>query len=861
MTPACRVANRGVRRFLLAVVLVAASASGSRAQPGLDSTLPVPRLFSLTPPGAKAGTVVEVGFTGVDLEEPQQMVFGHPGIKGEPIQPPPPPPPDPKNPPKEPPPKPPITRFKVTVAAEVPVGFYDARIVNKWGVSNPRTFVVGDQTEVLEKEPNNDVEQAQRVDLNSTISGVISAPTDVDYYMFAAKKGQRVVVSCLASSIDSKGHPAIEVYDSKGRQLAFNRNYRHNDALTDVTVPEDGDYFVRVYEFTHTQGTADHYYRLTVTTAPWIDAIHPPVVEAGKATPVTVYGRNLPGGVPDPKSVIDGRVLEKLTVTVTAPAEKGLKYTGHLTPPSAALEGFEYRVKNAAGTSNPFLLTFAAAPVVLDNEGASRNVNTPQVIALPCEIAGRIEKKRDRDWYAFTAKKGEVYNIEVLSDRLGAPTYMYFVLKNGETQADIFETPDNPDVLSNKFYYRSEDPAVYRFTVPADGKYLLLVGSRLADTLAGPQHFYRVRITPDQPDYQLVAMPMANTRPDSATLHQAGSQAFTVFALRKDGFNGAIQLSVEGLPPGVTCQPQVLGGNLRQTTLVLSAADGAAPWTGPIKVKGTATLGFAKHKVVREARSANVVWPLAQPQQPTPTISRLDQGLMLAVRDKGPYSLTATVDKAQLVQGDKATIAVKLARILPEVKNPVTVQVIVAELPPGLTVNNNQPLAIPATDGSLAVQVAATTQPGTYTVVLKGTTQYPYNKDPKAPQKPPANVVMPSTPVTITVLPKTVATLALSAPNPTAKVGAATELVVKVTRQYGYDGEFKVQLVVPPNVQGVTAADVVIPAGQDEAKLMLAVPATAAPGNRAGLIVRATAMYNGTLPVVHDAPLTVNVVK
>ena len=858
MTP-----NRFRRFFLtglLAVTVVASTAEDARAQPGLDSALPVPRLYSLTPPGAKAGTFVEVGWTGVDLEDPEQIVFGHPGIKAEPIQTPAPPPADPKNPPKVAPPKPPVTKFKVTVAADVPVGFYDARLVNKWGVSNPRTFVVGDQTEVLEKEPNNDVEQAQRVEMNSTISGVISTPTDVDYYVFAGKKGQRVVVSCLASSIDSKCHPAIEVYDSKNRQLAFNRNYHNNDALTDVTLSEDGDCLVRVYEFTHTQGTVDHFYRLTITTAPWIDAIHPPVFEAGKATPVTIYGRNLPGGQSDPKSIIDGRVLEKLTLSITAPAEKGLKFSGHLLPPSAAVEGFEYRTKNAAGTSNPFLLTFAAAPVVLDNETA-RTPEAPQMVTLPCEIAGRVEKKRDRDWYAFTAKKGDVYNIEILSERLGAPTYMYFVLRNGETKADIFETPDNPDILSNKFFYRSEDPAPYRFTVPADGKYLLLVGSRLGDTLAGPRHYYRVRITPDQPDYQLVAMPMANTRPDSATLYQAGSQSFTIFGFRKDGYTGDIHLTVEGLPPGVTCQPQVLGGNLRQTTLVVSATDGAAAWTGPIKVKGTATIHG--QKVVHEARSGSVVWPLAQPQQPSPVISRLDHGLMLAVRDKAPFNLTATVDKANLAQGDKATVTVKLARISPDAKTAVTVQANVAELPAGFTVNNNQPLQIAAaaTDGTLALVVAPTVPPGVYTVVLKVTTVYPYNKDPMAKQKQPANVVLPSTPVTITVLPKAVATLALAAPNVTAKLGSATEVVVKVTRQFGYDGEFKVQLVVPPAVQGVTAAEVVIPAGKDEAKLILMVPATAAPGNRAGLIVRATAMYNGTLPIVHDAPLTVNVVK
>jgi len=73
---------------------------------------------------------------------------------------------------------------------------------------------------VLEKEPNNDVPQAQRVELNSTINGSITAPTDVDYYVFSGKKGQRVVVSCLASSIDSRLFPAVEIYDSTGRQLA-----------------------------------------------------------------------------------------------------------------------------------------------------------------------------------------------------------------------------------------------------------------------------------------------------------------------------------------------------------------------------------------------------------------------------------------------------------------------------------------------------------------------------------------------------------------------------------------------------------------------------------------------------------------
>src|SRR5262245_63226136 len=85
------------------------------AQPQVRNPLPNPRLFTVTPCGAKAGTTVEISWTGTDLEEPQAFLFSHTGIKATAVIPPPPKPdpkikPDPKKP--EPPP-PPITKFSV----------------------------------------------------------------------------------------------------------------------------------------------------------------------------------------------------------------------------------------------------------------------------------------------------------------------------------------------------------------------------------------------------------------------------------------------------------------------------------------------------------------------------------------------------------------------------------------------------------------------------------------------------------------------------------------------------------------------------------------------------------------------------
>src|SRR5215813_11863565 len=130
----------------------------SHAQPQLGNQLPNPRLLTVSPCGAKAGTSVEITWTGTDLEEPQAFLFSHPGIKAAPVIPPPPkeepkktdpkkddPKKDaPKKPEeKKPAPPPPITKFTITVPADVPPGYYDVRLVNKFGVSNPRVFVIG----------------------------------------------------------------------------------------------------------------------------------------------------------------------------------------------------------------------------------------------------------------------------------------------------------------------------------------------------------------------------------------------------------------------------------------------------------------------------------------------------------------------------------------------------------------------------------------------------------------------------------------------------------------------------------------------------------------------------------------------
>ena len=821
-----------------------------------------PHLFLVMPAGGQAGTSFDVVVTGQNLNTPESLYFSIPGARAEYIGP-------ASNPktgkqPKLPGPQASF-RFKVTLPEDAKPGIQDIRVVTKGGISNPRAFAVGDLKEFMETEPNDDVPQANKVKLNSTVNGVISAPTDVDYFQFSGKKGQRVVLSCLTSSIDSKLDAMIEVYSKDDRYLGSGRGYHDRDALMDCVLPADGDYLVHVSSFTYTQGGPDYYYRLTISTAPWIDAVFPTTIEPGKEAQVTFYGRNLPGGKLDPTMTVAGREIETLTIPVKAPAgaeaAQRLQFGGWIGPSTSGLDGFEWRLKNDAGSSNPILFTFAAAPVVLDN-GKNDSVETAQPITIPCEVAGRIEKKADRDWYSFHAKKG-VYTIELIGDRLGAPLDLYFVLQDSKGKTITEQDDPQPnEILSPQFYTRTFDPPAYRFVVQADGDYHILVASRDGLVQAGPRHCYQLRITPERPDFRLIAMPAPTVfppqnilaQPDASVVGQGGNQAIQLLVWRRDGFNSDITLTARGLPEGITVPSQVLPAGQKIGYLVLNASPEAPAWTGPIQIIGTATV--KGEKLVREVRAATITWPT---QNNIPAVSRLDRALVLAVRDKAPFSLVASNESFSAFPGGKIKVSIKLKRNNPGMMG--NVQLLPLSIPIGLTFNPTNMKLDSGGGGeiNIVLDVKQNAAPGRFTVVLRGTTQGAGMI--KGKGKPPVGLVnQVSTPISVTILPKQVAKLTVTPQTQKVIAGKDTNITVKVARIYDYAGPFKVELLPPPGAKGIQAEEAQIKAGENEATLVLQVPTRTPPGNYQNCTIRATAQYQGHA-VVHETKININVIK
>jgi len=865
--------------FGLAAVVALCLAAEGTAQP--PPGLPTPRVASVFPAGARLGTAVEVVAAGTDLDEPTGLLFSHPGITAE-YLPPKEPPVDPKK--KDPPPAKKAApagphQFKVAVGPAVPVGVYDLRVVGKWGVSNPRAFAVGDRPEVNEKEPNNDVPEAQKVEVGTTVNGVIAAGTDVDYSVFAGKKGQRVVVSCVTTGIDSKARPMIEVFDVSGRKLAANRAYRDGDALVDLVVPDDGDYYVRLFEFTYLTGSPDHGYRLTISTAPWVDAVFPPAVEPGKPAQVTLYGRNLPGGQPS-GFFVEGRPLEQATVTITPPADAAAHRLAVRDRPdlAAALQdGFEYRVTGPGGISNGVPIYFAREKVVLKKAAGATKPETAEALAAPCEVAGMLGKTGDRDWYAFDAKKGQVFYLELTAERGGTAADFYFSVHDPANKNVMVgaEQDDDPEVLHpTEFYNRSADPAPLRFAAPADGKYLVAVGCREAASLFGPQTAYRLRVGPAKPDFRAVAKPYSKSSHTGSAARQDGTEAYEVFVHRMDGFNGAVVLTAEGLPAGVTAKPTTVGPAARWGVVVLTVGPAAATYSGAVTIKATGTADGPP--LVREARPATVTWGAAQAG---PVVARLAQSLPLAVRpEKAFFKLTADAAGATIKpaagkeakasgplvvkQGDKITVPVKVTWVNPDKQNvtlaaePIAVQ----QTAPVTVAVGTQPTK-EKPEGVVTFDVKPTAAPGAYALVIRGDSPVPFVRDAAGKQKANVPATAFADPVEFFVLPTALAKVTPGTlPNGVVKLGATAELTIKVERLFDYAGEYKVKFVPPAGVTGVTADEVTIPAGKDEAKLVVKAAADAKPGAVAGLVV-VTAVFDKKYPVAHETKVNVTVGK
>ncbi|MGH7129330.1 MAG: hypothetical protein ACREIV_12230, partial [Planctomycetaceae bacterium] len=278
-----------------------------------------------------------------------------------------------------------------------------------------------------------------------------------------------------------------------------------------------------------------------------------------------------------------------------------LQAVPNVFPAQAGLDAVTYVLDTPAGKSNPVLIYLTDEPVALEQE-PNDSPDKSQTLAVPGEVAAQFSQRGDVDVFAFEAKAGEVYYIEVYGHRIASDADPYFVLDQITKSAEGVEitkritTQDdgNTNLAQNVFDTRTDDP-VFRFQAPADGTCRLTVHDRYHESRGNAGLLYRLSVRKEDPDFRLVILPTQPVQNGgqgqgswAIGLRKGDNFAARVFAFRRDGFNGTIDLWADGLPQGVACPGASIGPDADSADLIFTAAADAPQWAGAIKVFGKA---------------------------------------------------------------------------------------------------------------------------------------------------------------------------------------------------------------------------------------------------------------------------------
>jgi len=620
-----------------------------------------PVLTSVTPYGLQRGTTVTLTLEGANIASTDQVVFDVPGLSatigeykdlGADVR---------KRMPGE---TGAIIQDKaqkaslaisLSATADVPIGRHGLRLHTPLGTTSLMPIWVGAEPEQLEKEPNDDLAQANEVSAPVTVNATLEKEGDVDTYRVSARAGHDLVVSIIAAPLGSMTDTTVSVLSLDGHVLASNDDFRDSkDSLVVYRPAVDGALLVRVTD-RNAAGGGRQFYRVSIGELPVLTSVFPLGRPQTARRAVGVEGANLAGqtsgalGTPSPNRPLAAPVV---------------------------LSGLDREPINRIDVA------LGKYPEILEHEG-NDTLATAQWLTMPVTVNGRInhDGKADSDLFRIQARKGEPVVVQVAAERLGSaldsvleildaqgrpvprarlrPVWETTVdLRNhGSTGSGIrllawnelhrgdyvyidrellrvLELPKGPDedtffaqfrgqrisyeattaeghALLRPVYkvevlppgtpvapnglpvfdlvYRNDDggpmygqDSYLTFTAPATGTYFI----RLTDArgTSGPRHAYRLTVAPPAPDYELFVSP---TNPN---VPRGGRVPLTVFAWRRDGFDGPITVSLNDLPPGVTATTGTVLPGENSVSVTIEAADGASASMTPLQLTGHARI-------------------------------------------------------------------------------------------------------------------------------------------------------------------------------------------------------------------------------------------------------------------------------
>ena len=698
-----------------------------------------PTVRLIQPVGGQRGTEVIVTLTGQRLADIQEILFYQPGITvtkivgGKDAQ--------------------AVATFKIAEGAEL--GLHDFRVRTATGISSLKTFSVGTLRDVAEVEPNDDFARPQMVSINVTVNGV-AGKEDIDYYEVQAKKGERITAEVEGIRLGlTLFDPYVAILNAKRFELASSDDNAliWQDCFVSLVAPEDGPYIIAVREAAFA-GNPQCLYRLHIGNFPRPTATLPSGGKVGEHLRIRWIGD----------------VLGETTTEIDLPGHAD-RHFGLLAHDSRGFAPYPNLFR-----LSPFGNTIEAEP----NDTHDRA--TP--FAPPVALNGVIEKAGDVDFFTFHARKGQTYDIRVFARQVRSPLDPVI----GLFAKNAGQVAGNDDSVGPDSYIR--------FNPPRDGDFVISVSDHLKK--GGPEYTYRVEISSVTPRLAL-STPNESLRRGTSVMALSvpkGNRQAILIQARREDFGGAVTLSADNLPRGVTVESdEMTAGNT--VIPVLFHADAKAPIGARLaNVVGRPT-DSSKQIPCEFSSTAELVLG----QNNVPFWTRTVESLAVAVAEEAPFSVAIVQPKVPIVRGGSMDLKVVATR-KPGFTAPIAVSL--PWNPPGIASKGDVVIPENGTEAVIPINASGGAELKTWRILANGTYIQPPPAAaagaPRAQQQRRGNrggrLVVSSEFARLTVA---LEFLTLKFQAASVEQGKEVDLIVNVNKSTDFPGAAKLTLIGLPN--------------------------------------------------------------
>lgn len=624
-----------------------------------------PSIVRTEPMGVVRGETTKVIVHGARLADARQILFDQPGLSVTEVK--------------------PIDAAKVeiTVVADASIapGLYPLQLVTQSGISNLRLIGVGALPVVQEAEPNSDFATAQKIDLNTTVEGVVKFE-DLDFFEVELQEGQTVHVETegLRLSYDYNNRifdPYVAILDENEFIVAENDDSAllQQDPLCSFTAPKTGTYKVLLRDSSF-GGSDLAYYRMHIGTFPRPIAMVPA------------------GGQP-------GDLITAAMVHPTGDPQSPLVTSAQLQLPSERQDMFPVVTQTDAGISpSPNWIRVNDLPVTVETE-PNDDLRKGNQAVVPGAFCGTIASPGDVDFYTFDCQKGTKYQVRVFArGTLRSPL---------DSVVNVYDSAFK-SVAGNDDEGRNPDSFV-EFTAAADGPYTVRITHSLG--LGGPEHVYRIEVTTADPRLTLDRREIVRDEPHGISVPKGGSMAMIVTA-KRENFGSDLQLDFSDLPPGIEAKTYPMVAARAEIPVIFTAKDDAADAATLVPVTAKPT----------DEKFADVVGDLKLRHRLVLGQNRVDMWgydsskLAVAVTDAAPFKIVLQQPEVPIVRSGSMDLVVSIER-----KEGFEGDVSLATLyaPPGIAVNNGRKIAKGQNEITVPITANASAALGAWPMVLIAT--------------------------------------------------------------------------------------------------------------------------------------------